>query len=63
MYENELKEANEHISALATRLEELEAKCSEETHVKEGKILLPLCLLSSSYLSVLWIDHNFFCRI
>jgi hypothetical protein len=63
MYENELKEANEYISTLATRLEELKAKCTEETHLKEGKILPPLCLLSSSYLSTLWIDHNFHCSI
>jgi hypothetical protein len=34
MYENELKEANEYISTLATRLEELEAKCTEETQLK-----------------------------
>jgi hypothetical protein len=30
MYENELKEANEYISALFAWLEELEAKCIEE---------------------------------
>jgi hypothetical protein len=63
MYENEIKEANEYISALATRLEELEAKCTKETQLKEVKILPPLCLLSSSYPIILWIHHNFLCRI
>jgi hypothetical protein len=60
---NELKEANEYILALAAWLEELEARCTEQTQPKEGKILPPLCLLSSSYPSILWIDHNFLCRI
>jgi hypothetical protein len=60
VYKNELKEANEYILALAAQLEELEAKCTKETHLKEGKVLPPLCLLSSSYPSVLWINHNFF---
>jgi hypothetical protein len=63
MNENELKEANEYISTLTARLEELEAKCTEETQLKEGKILPPLCLLSSSYPSIIWIDYNFLCRI
>jgi hypothetical protein len=54
---------NEYISALAARLEELEAKYTEETQLKEGTILPPFWLPSSSYLSVLWIDHNFLCRI
>jgi hypothetical protein len=30
MYEDELKEANEYISAIFARLQELEAKCVEE---------------------------------
>jgi hypothetical protein len=63
MYENELKEANEYISALAARLEELEVKCIKEAQLKEGTILPPLCLPSSSYLNILRIDHNFLCRI
>jgi hypothetical protein len=63
MYENELKEANKYISALAARLEELEAKCTDETQLKEGKILPLLCLISLSYPSILWTDHDFFCRI
>jgi hypothetical protein len=63
MYENELKEENEYISALAAQLEELKAKCSEETQLKEGKILSPLCLISLSYPNILWIYHDFFCRI
>jgi hypothetical protein len=59
MYENELKKANEYISALFARLQELEAKCAEENRLKEGKILLPFCLIILSYLSILWIDHDF----
>jgi hypothetical protein len=38
MYETELKEANEYISALFAWFEELESKCTEETWLKEGKI-------------------------
>jgi hypothetical protein len=53
MYENELKEANEYISALTARLEELEAKCTDETQLKEGKILSLLYLISLSYPSIL----------
>jgi hypothetical protein len=41
MFQTKLKEANEYISVLFSRLEELEAKCTEETRLKEGKILLP----------------------
>jgi hypothetical protein len=63
MYENELIEANQYILALAARLEDLKAKCTEETQLKEGKILSPLCLISLSYLSILWTDHDFLCRI
>jgi hypothetical protein len=59
MYENELKKANEYISALFARLQELEAKCAEENRLKEGKILLPFCLIILSYSSILWIDHDF----
>jgi hypothetical protein len=53
MYENKLKEANEYILALATWLEELEAKCTEETQQKEGTILPPFYLPSISYPSIL----------
>jgi DNA repair exonuclease SbcCD ATPase subunit len=63
MYANKLKEVNEYISALAAQLEELKAKCTEETQLKEGKILSPLCLISLSYPSILWTDHDFLCRI
>jgi hypothetical protein len=63
MYETELKEANKYISALFARLKELEAKCAEENQLKEGKILLPFCLIILSYLSMLWTNHDLFCRI
>jgi LytS/YehU family sensor histidine kinase len=53
MYKNELKEVNEYISALVARLEEFKAKCIEETQLKEGTILPPLCLPSSSYPNIL----------
>jgi hypothetical protein len=53
IYENDLKEANEYISALFARLEELKAKCTKENRLKEGKILLPFCLVILSYLSIL----------
>jgi hypothetical protein len=33
MYESKLKEVNEYISALFARLEELEAKCTEENRL------------------------------
>jgi hypothetical protein len=39
MYEDELKEANECNSVLVARLQELEAKCTEKTQLKEGKFL------------------------
>jgi hypothetical protein len=63
MYETELKEVNEYLSALFTRLEELEAKCDEEAQLKEGKILSPSSLVILSYLSILWTDQDLFCRI
>jgi hypothetical protein len=63
MYETELKEANKYISSLFARLEELEAKCTKETQLKKGKILLPLCLVSLSYPSIHLNDHDLFCRI
>jgi hypothetical protein len=63
MYETELREASEYVSALFARLEELEAKCTEETQLKEGKVLLPFCLVSLSYPSILWTEHDLFCRI
>jgi hypothetical protein len=59
MYENELKEANENISTLFARLHELEAKCTEENQLKEGKLWLPFYLIILSYPSILWIDHDF----
>jgi hypothetical protein len=37
----ELKEANENNSILSAQLQELETKCVEESHLKEGKYLLP----------------------
>jgi hypothetical protein len=63
MYETELKEANEYILALFAQLKELEAKCTKETQLKEGKILLPFYLVSLSYLSILWTNRDLFCRI
>jgi hypothetical protein len=63
MYETELKQANKYISALFAWLKELEAKCTEETKLKEGKILLHFCLVSLPYPSILWIDHDLFYRI
>jgi hypothetical protein len=41
MFETELKEANEYISSLFAHLKELEDKCTMETQLKEGKLLLP----------------------
>jgi hypothetical protein len=43
MYETELKEANEYISTLFAWLKELEAKCAEETQLKEGKCNTQFC--------------------
>jgi hypothetical protein len=63
IYENDLKEANEYISALFAWLEELEAKCIKENRLKEGKILLPFCLVILSYPSILWTDHDLCCRV
>jgi hypothetical protein len=45
MDETELKEANEYISALFDRLDELKVKCAKENQLKEGRILLPFCLI------------------
>jgi hypothetical protein len=44
MFEDELKEANEHNSVLFARLQELEAKLAEESQLKDGKFLLPFQL-------------------
>jgi hypothetical protein len=44
MFEDELKEANEHYSVLFARLQELEAKLAEESQFKNGKFLLPFYL-------------------
>jgi hypothetical protein len=46
MYEDELKEANKYNSALFARLQELEAKCTKESQLKEGKFLSPFCLVN-----------------
>jgi hypothetical protein len=46
MYEDELKEANEYNSVLFSQLQELEAKCAEESQLKEGKFLSPFCLVN-----------------
>jgi hypothetical protein len=59
MYENELKEVDEYISALFAWLQELEAKHVEENRLKEGKILLPFCFVILSYPCIPWIDHEF----
>jgi hypothetical protein len=44
MFEDKLKEANEHYSVLFARLQELEAKLAEESQFKNGKFLLPFYL-------------------
>jgi hypothetical protein len=59
MYENELKEVNEYNSVLFARLQELEAKCTVESQLKEDKFLSPFYLVILSYLSILWIDPDF----
>jgi hypothetical protein len=59
MYENELKEANEYISALFARLHELEAKCIEENRLKEGKFLSPFCLVNPD-ISEYTLDRSWF---
>jgi hypothetical protein len=46
MYEDELKEANEYKSIFFARLQEFEAKCTEESRLKEGKFLLRSCLVN-----------------
>jgi hypothetical protein len=43
MYEDEHKEVNKYNSILYARLQELEAKCIEESQLKEGKFLSPFC--------------------
>jgi hypothetical protein len=63
MYENELKEANEYILALFARLKELKAKWAEENRLKESKILLPFSLIILTYLSIVWTDHDLYCRV
>jgi hypothetical protein len=49
MYANELKEVNECISFLDVRLDELKAKCAEETRLKEGTIATPHSLIIFEY--------------
>jgi hypothetical protein len=46
VYEDELKEAKECNSVLVARLQELEAQCAKENQLKEGKFLLPFCLVN-----------------
>jgi hypothetical protein len=46
MYKDELKEANEYNSIHYVRLQELETKCAKESKLKEGKYLLPFCLIN-----------------
>jgi hypothetical protein len=74
---------NEYNSIPFAWLQELEAKCtmesqlkegkilltfcliilSKESQLKEGKILLTFCLIILSYLSILWTDHDLYCRV
>jgi hypothetical protein len=63
MYENELKEANEYISTLFARHQELKGKCVEENRINEGKILLPFRLKILLYPSILWTDHDLYCGV
>jgi hypothetical protein len=46
VYEDELKEAKECNSVLVAQLQELEAQCAKENRLKEGKFLLPFCLVN-----------------
>jgi hypothetical protein len=46
LYEGDLKEANKYNSILFARLQELEAKCAEESRLKEGKFLSPSCIVN-----------------
>jgi hypothetical protein len=46
MYEDELKKANEYNSILSTQLQELEAKCTEESQLKAGKFLSSFYLVN-----------------
>jgi hypothetical protein len=46
LYEDKLKESNKCNSVLVARLQELEAKCIEESQLKEGKFLSPFCLVN-----------------
>jgi hypothetical protein len=60
MYENELKEANEYNSVLFAQHQELEAKCVEESRLKEGKFLFtsPSC---NAIISEHTLDWSWFC--
>jgi hypothetical protein len=62
MYKDKLKEVNEYNSVLFARLQELEAKCAEESWLKEGKFLLPFCLLNP-IISEYTLDWSWFCLI
>jgi hypothetical protein len=44
MFEDELKEADEHKSVLFARLQDLEDKLAEESQLKNTKFLLPFYL-------------------
>jgi hypothetical protein len=46
MYKDELKEANEYNSILFARLQELKAKCAEESRLKASKFLTPFYLVN-----------------
>jgi hypothetical protein len=60
MYEDELKEANEYNSILFARLQELEAKCAEESQPKEGQFWSPFCLVNP-VISEYTLDWSWLC--
>jgi hypothetical protein len=60
MYEDEHKEVNKYNSILYARLQELEAKCIEESQLKEGKFLSPFCHVNPD-ISKYTLDWSWFC--
>jgi hypothetical protein len=62
MFEDKLKEANEHYSVLFARLQELEAKLAEESQFKNGKFLLPF-YLGNQVISEYTLDWSWPCLI
>jgi hypothetical protein len=60
MYKDELKEANEYNSILFARLQELEAKCAEESRLKASKFLTPFYLVNH-VISEYTLDWSWFC--